>query len=245
MSEFLAELIGTFLLILLGNGVVANVLLKNTKGFNGGWIVITVGWGMAVFIGVLTVSDFSGAHLNPAVTIGLAVAQTFPWAKVPVFILAQMLGAALGAFFVWLIYKQHYSITEDQGIKLGTFATAPQIRSNIHNFVSEAMGTFVLVFVVLFMAGPEISAVGLSDPKMGLGALGALPVGLLVLAIGLSLGGTTGYAINPARDLSPRMMHALLPIPGKGSSDWGYAWIPVIGPMAGAAIAGLMYLIIL
>jgi glycerol uptake facilitator protein len=245
MSEFLAELIGTFLLILLGNGVVANVLLTNTKGFNAGWIVITFGWGMAVFVGVLTASEFSGAHLNPAVTIGLAVAETFSWTKVPVFILAQMLGAALGAFFVWLIYKQHYAVTEDQGFKLATFATAPQIRSNIHNFVSEAIGTFVLVFVVLFMAGPEISAVGLSEPKMGLGALGALPVGLLVFSIGLSLGGTTGYAINPARDLSPRLMHALLPIPGKGSSNWSYAWIPVIGPIVGSIIAGLLYLIIL
>ncbi len=245
MSEFLAELIGTFLLILLGNGVVGNVVLNNTKGFNSGWIVITFGWGMAVFVAVLTVSDFSGAHINPAVTLGLAVAETFPWAKVPIFITAQMLGAALGAFFVWLFYKQHYAVTEDQGAKLGTFATAPQIRNKVHNFISEAIGTFVLVFVVLFMAGPEMSAVGLSEPKIGLGALGALPVGLLVLSIGLSLGGTTGYAINPARDLSPRLMHALLPIPGKGSSDWSYAWIPVIGPFVGGAIAGLLYLIVL
>ena len=245
MSEFLAELIGTFLLILLGNGVVGNVVLNNTKGNNSGWIVITFGWGMAVFVAVLTVSEFSGAHINPAVTVGLAVAKTFPWAKVPLFILAQMLGGALGAFFVWLFYRQHYAQTEDPGAKLATFSTAPQIRSNIHNLISEVMGTFVLVFVVLFMAGPEISAVGLSEPKMGLGSLGALPVGLLVLSIGLSLGGTTGYAINPARDLSPRFMHSLLPIPGKGSSDWSYAWIPVIGPMVGGSLAGLLYLIIL
>jgi glycerol uptake facilitator protein len=244
MSEFISEFIGTFLLVLLGNGVVGNVVLSNTKGHNSGWIVITFGWGMAVFIAVLTAGQFSGAHINPAVTVGLAVAGTFPWVKVPLFILAQMLGGALGAFFVWLFYRQHYTVTEDPGAKLATFATAPQIRSNTHNLISEAIGTFVLVFVVLYMAGPEISAVGLSEPKIGLGALGALPVGLLVFSIGLSLGGTTGYAINPARDLSPRFMHALLPIPGKGSSDWSYAWIPVIGPIVGATIAGLLYLII-
>ncbi len=241
MSEFTAEALGTFLLILLGNGVVGNVILNKTKGNNAGWIVITFGWGMAVFVGVLTTAEYSGAHLNPAVTLGLAVAGTFPWEKVILFVTAQMLGASAGACLVWIVYKQHYDETPDAETKLGTFATIPAIRSNFYNFISEVIGTFVLVFVVLFMAGPEISAVGLSEPKMGLGSLGALPVGLLVFSIGLSLGGTTGYAINPARDLAPRLMHAILPISGKGSSQWGYAWIPVVGPVVGAGIAGMLY----
>lgn len=233
MNPFLGELIGTALLILLGNGVVANVVLTGTKGNNAGWIVITWGWGMAVFVAVFTVAAFSGAHINPAVSIGLAIAGKFEWANVPAYIVAQFLGAFIGAFLVWLFYRAHYAVTEDHDLKLATFCTAPAIRDNLSNLVGEIVGTFVLVFAVLFLA---VSV-------FGLGALDALPVGLLVLAIGLSLGGTTGYAINPARDLGPRIIHAILPMPGgKRDSDWGYAWIPVVGPILGAIIAGLLYL---
>lgn len=241
MSNFMAELIGTALLILLGNGVVCNVILNQTKGNNSGWIVITFGWGMAVFVAVFTVASFSGAHINPAVTIGLAVAGVFDWALVPIYITAQMLGGALGAALVWLYYRQHIKVTTDQDAKLGIFATIPAIRSYANNFFSEVLGTFVLVFAVLFIVEPEIRATELTETEFGLGALGALPVGLLVFAIGLSLGGTTGYAINPARDLGPRIMHALLPIAGKRNSDWAYAWIPVIGPIVGATIAGICF----
>ncbi|MXW63830.1 MAG: aquaporin family protein [Bacteroidetes bacterium SB0662_bin_6] len=232
MTPFFAEIIGTALLILLGDGVVANVLLKGTKGQSSGWIVITFGWGMAVFAAVFCVAAFSGAHINPAVTLGLAIAGKFAWAAVPSYLIAQFIGGALGAFLTWLHYRPHFLNTEDGDLKLGVFCTAPEIRSTGANFISEVIGTFVLVFGVLYIAAPEV----------GLGALDALPVGLLVLAIGLSLGGTTGYAINPARDLSPRIMHALLPLgKGKRDSDWGYAWIPVIGPFAGAALAALAY----
>ncbi len=232
MTPFFAELVGTALLILLGDGVVANVLLKGTKGENAGWIVITFGWGMAVFAAVFCVAAFSGAHINPAVTLGLAIAGKFPWADVPLYLIAQFIGGALGAFLTWLHYRPHFLHTEDGDLKLGVFCTAPEIRNTGANFISEVIGTFVLVFGVLYIAAPEV----------GLGALDALPVGLLVLAIGLCLGGTTGYAINPARDLSPRVMHALLPLgKGKRDSDWGYAWIPVFGPFAGGALAALAY----
>lgn len=234
MTPFLAEFVGTAILLLLGDGVVANVVLKKTIGHNGGWIVITMGWGMAVFTAVFCVAAISGAHINPAVTIGLAVAGNFPWAEVPFFVTAQMLGAAFGAFLVWLMYRDHFEATEDPGAIKGVFCTAPAIRSTSSNLISETVGTFVLVFGVLYMATPE----------HGLGALDALPVGLLVLAIGLSLGGTTGYAINPARDLSPRIMHALLPISNKGDNDWGYAWIPVVGPVLGAALAAGLYAVL-
>ncbi len=233
MNPFLGEVIGTALLILLGNGVVANVVLTGTKGNGSGWIVITWGWGMAVFVGVFTVGAFSGAHLNPAVSIGLAIAGKFDWGLLPMYVLAQFLGAFIGASLVWLVYRPHYAVTEDKDLKLATFCTGPGIRNVPENLISEVVGTFVLVFTVLFLA---VSV-------FGLGALDALPVGLLVLAIGLSLGGTTGYAINPARDLGPRLMHALLPIPGgKRDSDWSYAWIPVLGPVIGAVLAGLLYL---
>ncbi len=232
MTPFFAELVGTALLILLGDGVVANVLLKGTKGQNSGWIVITFGWGMAVFAAVFCVAAFSGAHINPAVTLGLAIAGKFAWAAVPSYLIAQFIGGALGAFLTWLHYRPHFLHTENGDLKLGVFCTAPEIRNTGANFISEVIGTFVLVFGVLYMAAPET----------GLGALDALPVGLLVLAIGLCLGGTTGYAINPARDLSPRVMHALLPLgKGKRDSDWGYAWIPVFGPFAGGALAALAY----
>jgi glycerol uptake facilitator protein len=233
MNPFLGEVIGTALLLLLGNGVVANVVLSGTKGHDAGWIVITWGWGMAVFVAVFTVAAFSGAHLNPAVSVGLAIAGKFQWATVPLYWLAQMLGAMIGATLVWLIYRPHLARTDDKDLKLACFCTAPAVRDPLSNLTSEIIGTFVLVFAVLFLA---VSV-------FGLGALDALPVGLLVLAIGLSLGGTTGYAINPARDLGPRLIHALLPMPGgKRDSDWGYAWIPVVGPLIGAAVAGLLYL---
>lgn len=242
MSEFTAELIGTMILLLLGNGVVANVVLKDTKGNNSGWIVIAFGWGFAVFSGVMVAGPISGAHLNPAVTVGLALAGSFAWAKVPAFILAQMIGAAIGTSLVWLTYRQHYDRTDDRDGKLATFCTAPAIRNYPDNLISEVIGTFILVFVVLYMAAPVFTADQAADAPVGLGAIGALPVAFLVTAIGLSLGGTTGYAINPARDLAPRIMHTLLPIRDKRDSDWSYSWVPVAGPLAGAAIAGLLYL---
>ena len=231
MSAFIAEVIGTMILILLGDGVVGNVVLKDTKGNNSGLIVITFGWAIAVFVGVFVSADYSGAHLNPAVTVGLAAAGKFAWSGVPMYIAAQMLGGAIGAFLVWLHYKDHFAITESPEDKLGVFATAPAIRNTVSNLISEIIGTFVLVFAVLYMTGPKDS----------LGSLHALPVALVVLGIGLSLGGTTGYAINPARDLAPRIMHAILPIPGKKGSDWGYSWIPVVGPILGGVIAALLY----
>lgn len=227
MHPYLAEVIGTAILILLGNGVVANVVLQKTNGFNSGWIVITFGWGIAVFTAVFIVGQFSGAHINPAVTIGLALAGKFAWGKVLPYILCQLAGAFIGACLVWLTYKGHYDATEDADGKKATFCTAPGIRNYANNLLTEAVGTFVLVLGVLFMATPEV----------GLGALDALPVALLVLGIGLSLGGPTGYAINPARDLGPRIAHALLPIQGKRDSDWGYAFVPILGPVIGAAIA--------
>lgn len=239
MSAYLAEFVGTALLLLLGDGVVANVVLKGTKGEGAGWITITWGWGMAVFVAVFVTAAYSGAHLNPAVTVGLAAAGKFAWAGVPGYLLAQLLGAMLGAFLVWIQYRSHFAITDDADTKLAVFATGPAIRDTAGNVISEVIGTFVLVFAVLYLAAPSLA--GPDGDAGGLGALDALPVGLLVLVIGLSLGGTTGYAINPARDLGPRIMHAVLPIPGKGSSDWGYAWIPVLAPLAGAALAAVAY----
>ncbi|MDP9958321.1 MIP/aquaporin family protein [Chryseobacterium lathyri] len=242
MTPFTAELVGTMLLILLGNGVVANVVLKDTKGNNSGWIVITTAWALAVFVGVTVAGPASGAHLNPAVTIGLAVAGKFSWDLVPSYIAAQMLGGMLGAFLVWLFNKDHFAITEDEGAKLACFSTGPAIRNTFSNLISEVIGTFVLVFVIFHFSDPSISLNADPSAKVGLGSVGALPVTLLVWAIGLSLGGTTGYAINPARDLAPRIMHAVLPV--KGSSDWGYAWIPVAGPILGAVIAAVLFGII-
>lgn len=234
MNPFLGELIGTAILLLLGNGVVANVVLSGTKGEGAGWIVIAWGWGMAVFVAVFTVAAFSGAHINPAVTVGLAMAGKFAWASVPGYVLAQFIGGAIGTTLVWLMYRDHFAKTENADLKLAVFCTAPAIRNPISNLISEIIGTFVLVFAVLFLA----------VAVFGLGGLDGLPVGLLVLAIGLSLGGTTGYAINPARDLAPRIMHAILPIPGKRDSDWGYSWIPVVGPLVGAILAALLYLLL-
>lgn len=235
MNPFLGELLGTAILILLGNGVVANVVLKGTKGEGAGWIVITWGWGMAVFVAVFTVAAFSGAHINPAVSVALAVAGKFSWASVPAYVLAQFLGAMIGATLVWLVYYDHFRRTESQDLKLAVFCTGPAIRNTPVNLIGEIVGTFVLVFAVLFLA----------VAVFGLGALDALPVGLLVLAIGLCLGGTTGYAINPARDLAPRIMHAILPMPGgKRDSDWSYAWIPVVGSLIGGVLAALAYLVL-
>ena len=232
MNPFFGELVGTMLLVLLGDGVVANVVLKQTKGADAGWIVITLGWGMAVFVSVFCVATVSDAHINPAVTLGLAIAGKFAWSKVPLYMTAQLFGGFLGALLVWLHYRPHFDVTDDADAKLAVFCTGPAIRDTASNLLSEVIGTFVLVFAVLNIASPEV----------GLGALDALPVGLLVLVIGLSLGGTTGYAINPARDLSPRIVHWLLPIPGKRDSDWGYAWIPVVGPLTGGALAAAAYL---
>jgi glycerol uptake facilitator protein len=239
MSQFAAEMIGTFFLILLGNGVVANVVLTGTKGNGSGWIVITTGWALAVFVGVVIAAPFSGAHLNPAVTLALAIAQKFSWAQAPLFILAQFLGAMLGTSVVWMMYRDHFNKTADTGLKSAAFCTAPAIKSNVSNFFSEMVGTFVLIFVIFYFTNAEL---GTDKTPIGLGSLGAIPVAFLVWAIGLSLGGTTGYAINPARDLGPRIMHALLPITGKGSSNWAYSWVPVAGPLVGSALAALLYL---
>lgn len=239
MTPFVAEIIGTMLMILLGNGVVANVVLKDTKGNNSGWIVISTAWALAVFVGVQVAGPISGAHLNPAVTIGLAIAGKFSWDLVPTYIAGEMIGAALGAFLVWLFYRDHFAITEDEGAKLACFSTGPAIRNPLSNFISETIGTFVLVFVIFYFSDPSLSLHNDTTAKIGLGSIGALPVAFLVWAIGLSLGGTTGYAINPARDLGPRIMHAILPV--KGSSDWGYAWIPIAAPILGASLAAILY----
>lgn len=228
MSNFIAELFGTALLILLGDGVVAGVVLRGTKNENGGWIVITIGWALAVTLAVYAVGNISGAHLNPAVTLALAATGQFDWAHVGTYLTAQMLGAILGAALVYLHYLPHWSRTEDAGAKLAVFCTAPAIRHTPSNLISEFIGGFVLMF--------GLSALGVNEFATG---LKPMAVGALILAIGHSLGGTTGYAINPARDLGPRIAHALLPIPGKGGSDWGYAWIPVVAPIFGA-IAGAM-----
>lgn len=240
MSAFTAEIIGTFLLILLGGGVVANVVLEKTKSNDPGWMVITTAWGLAVFVAVVVAGPYSGAHLNPAVSIGLAVAGKFGWELVPSYVIAQFIGAMLGASTVWLLYKDHFNITPDPEAKRAIFCTSPAIRNTLSNLISEAIGTFVLVFVVLYFTDATITE---PQTTIGLGSLGALPVALLVWVIGLSLGGTTGYAINPARDLGPRIMHALLPIKGK-VNDWSYAWIPVVGPIIGACLAGGLMLLL-
>jgi len=236
----LGEIIGTMLLILLGDGVVANVLLGKTKGNNSGWIVITTAWAMAVFVGAFVSAPVSGAHLNPAVTFGLAIAGKVPWGNVPIYWAGQFIGAFIGAFLVWLHYHPHWAETADPGLKLAVFSTGPAVRNTVMNFISEVIGTFVLMFGILGIKGVTMSQGGAAVP-LTMGALGIIPVAFLVWVIGLALGGTTGYAINPARDLGPRIMHAILPIPGKGSSDWGYSWIPVLGPLVGAAIAALLY----
>lgn len=239
MIAYLFEFIGTALLILLGNGIVANANLKNTYGHNAGWVAVTIGWGMAVFVGVFVAADASGAHLNPAVTVGFATAGKFAWSLVPGYIISQFLGAMTGTTLVWLSYKKHYDSTDDQGAILGSFANTPAIKSPFWNFMTEFIATFAFVLAIFYIAGGTVG-----EETISLGSLDALPVALLVLAIGISLGGPTGYAINPARDLGPRIMHALLPIKGKGSSAWWYAWIPVFGPLAGGVLAALVYMAI-
>ena len=242
MSEFVAELIGTMFLILLGTGVVANTILKGTKGTSGGWMVITTGWALAVFVGVVVAGPYSGAHLNPAVTLGLAIAGKFAWSKVLLYIIAQIIGSILGAFLMWVVYRDHFNSTSDPDTQLAVFSTGPAIKNAVFNLFSEIVGTFVLIFVLFYFTNAELGAV--QQTPIGLGSLGALPVAFLVWAIGLSLGGTTGYAINPARDFGPRIAHALLPIKEKGHSNWKYAWIPIAGPFIGAIIAALLYLLL-
>jgi glycerol uptake facilitator protein len=232
LSIFGAEVIGTAILILLGNGVVAGVLLNLSKAENAGWIVITFGWGMGVMTAAFAVGQFSGAHLNPAVTLGFAVIGNTDWGDVPKYLAGEFVGAFVGATLVWAAYLPHWGATEDPGLKLACFSTAPAIRNTPANIICEIIGTFILVFGILaFFANADTVATG----------LGPLLVGLLVFVIGLSLGGPTGYAINPARDLGPRIMHAILPIAGKGPSDWGYSWIPVVAPLIGGVLGALAY----
>jgi glycerol uptake facilitator protein len=231
MTPFTAELIGTAIVITLGLGVVANVLLDQTKGNNSGLIVIAFGWAIAVFVGVFISADISGAHLNPAVTVALAVGGKFDWNDVPGYILAQFIGAFIGSILVWISYKDHFDSTKHPENILAVFSTGPAIRNSVGNLLSETVATFVFMLAILFIQKGDVK----------LGSLDALPVALLVLGVGLSMGGPTGYAINPARDLGPRIMHALLPIPGKGRSDWKYAWIPVAGPILGACLAAILY----
>ncbi|MDF2610654.1 MAG: aquaporin [Lachnospiraceae bacterium] len=233
MSTFLAELLGTATLVLFGDGVVAGVLLNKSKAKDGGWIVVTTAWAMGVAIAAWIFGPISGAHLNPALTIGLAAIGNFSWSLVPSYIAAQFIGAILGATLVWLTYLPHWAETEDKGAKLGVFCTAPGVRDTKGNLITEIIGTFVLVFGIL----------GLGQSKMADG-LGTFAVGLLILIIGLSLGGPTGYAINPARDLGPRIAHAILPIAGKGGSDWQYAWIPVIGPVIGGLLGAFVFTLV-
>ena len=239
MTPFTAELVGSALLLTLGNGVVANVVLKDTKGHGSGWLVITTAWALSVFVGVVVAGPVSGAHLNPAVTLGLAVAGKFAWNLVPEYVLAQFLGSFLGATLDWLLYKDHFDQTPEPRLKLAVFCTGPAIRNHASNLFNELVGTLVLVFTVLYITGAEITP---THTAVGLGSVGALPVALLVWVIGLGLGGTTGYGINPSRDLAPRLAHALLPIQGKGSSEWSYSWIPVVGPLLGGVAAAGLYL---
>ena len=254
MNVFIAEVIGTAILILFGGGVVANVVLNKTKGNSSGWIVITWGWAIGVFTAVFTMGQFSGAHINPALTLGLAFAGLFNWDLVPGYIAAQTVGGFLGGVLVWLAYHNHFEASEDQGAILAIFSTGPEIRNYRWNMVTEVIGTFILVYGVLYLSNP-----GFINPEngemlkqiiidgqavgFGFGSLSALPVALLVLGIGLSLGGPTGSAVNPARDLGPRIAHAVLPIPNKGGSDWAYSWVPIVGPVIGAALAAELYML--
>ena len=239
MNIYVAEFLGTMFMMMLGNGVVANVVLDGTKGKNGGWIVITTGWALAVFVGVVVAGPYSGAHLNPGVTIALAIAGTFEWAKVPMYILMQFGGSMVGSMLVWVVYKDQFKITADIRLKAASFFTAPAIRNRPINFLSEVIGTFVLLFVIFNFKDAEITS-----PKtpMGLGSIGAIPVSFLVWGIGLSLGGTTGYAINPARDLGPRILFFFLYGNKTKVCDWGYSWVPVVGPLVGASLAALFFI---
>ena len=234
MTPLIAEFIGTAMLIVLGNGVVANVVLHKTYGNAGGWIVITFGWAIAVFVGVFITANVSGAHLNPAVTLALATVGKFDWDKVPMYIVAQIFGGMLGSVIVWVMYRRHFEVTPNPEAKLAVFCTSPAIPHKFHNFLSEFIATFIFILGALYIV----------SSKNSLGALDALPVALLVLGIGLSLGGTSGYAINPARDFGPRLMHAILPMKDKGGSNWRYSWVPVAGPVAGALLAAMVYKIL-
>lgn len=238
LVQCLFEFIGTFVLVLLGCGVVACVSLRKSKGEGAGWVVVTLAWGLAVMCGVLIAGPYTGAHLNPAVTLGLAAAGKFPWEYVLPYIVSQIAGGILGAVIVYVFYKDHFDATAEAETKLGVFATIPAIKNYRRNMICEIVGTFILVLVILFMGDKENSS------EVGLGSVGALPVALLVVVIGMSLGGTTGYAINPARDLGPRIAHAILPIKGKGSSQWSYNWVPIVGPLLGGVLAALLYLMV-
>ncbi len=237
------EFLGTFVLLLLGGGVVACVNLTKSKGVGGGWVTITIAWGLAVMCGVLIAGPYSGAHLNPALSVGLAVAGKFAWSDVLPYIIAQMAGGILGGLAVYVFYKDHFDVTEDKDIKLAVFCTSPAIRNFRRNLVCEILGTFVLVLVILFMS-EEANIAKMGDSPIGLGTIGALPVAFLIVVIGMSLGGTTGYAINPARDLGPRIAHAIAPIKDKGSSDWEYSWVPIVGPVIGAITAALVFAVV-
>ncbi|MFO1442455.1 aquaporin family protein [Bacillus sp. Bva_UNVM-123] len=230
MTAFMGELVGTMILIVFGGGVVAGANLKKTYSNGGGWIVITLAWGLAVTMGVFAVGSISGAHLNPAVTLGLAINGDFPWGDLPSYILAQILGGFLGGVIVFLHYLPHWKATDDQGAKLSVFSTGPAIPNPFANLLSEMIGTFILVLGLLFIGANQFTD-----------GLNPIAVGLLIVVIGMSLGGTTGYAINPARDLGPRIAHFLLPIPGKGKSNWGYAWVPIVGPMLGGSLGTIFY----
>ena len=235
-TDFLMELIGTFVLVLFGDGVCACVTLNKSKGQNSGWIVITIGWGLAVCMGVLVAGPFTGAHLNPAVSVGLACAGMFPWGAVLPYIAGQMIGGVIGGILVWMFYKNHYDATDDDAAKLGTFCTAPAIRNYGRNTFCEIIGTLALVFIIICFS-TKGNLGDFESHKIGLAALGPIPVTLLIIALGMSLGGPTGYAINPARDLSPRIAHAICM---KGDNDWAYSWVPVVGPMIGGTSAGLL-----
>lgn len=242
MSPFIAELVGTVLLLLMGCGVVADLTLNKTKATGFNWLANTTAWALGVFISVTVAGPYSGAHFSPAITIGMAVQGCFPWENVFSYVVAQMLGGALGAFIVWVIYKDHFDeTTDDPGKLLGIFCTSPAIKNHPRNFLVEVVATFVMMFVVLHQTGAEVTLNNGESLPVGLGSIGALPVALTVWSIGLSLGGLTGYAINPARDLGPRIMHAILPLKGKGSSEWDYAWIPVVAPIVGACLAALAF----
>ncbi len=230
MHAYVAEFFGTMLLIVLGNGVVAGVVLKGTKSENAGWLTIVIGWGLAVTLAIYAVGKISGAHLNPAVTIAFAMKGDFPWSDVAGYVTAQLAGAVVGAVIVWLHFLPHWKRTDDQGAKLSVFCTSPAIRNTFSNVVSEILATAVLILGLLFIGANEFTQ-----------GLNPLVVGLLIISIGLSLGGTTGFAINPARDVGPRIAHTILPVFGKGSSDWGYAWIPVVGPIIGGIVGVLVY----
>ncbi len=244
MTPFIAELVGTMLLILLGLGVVANVVLDKTKGNGAGVVLVTLAWGFSVYVGVVVAGPYSGAHLNPAVTVGLAIGGKFAWSSVLPYCIAQIIGAAIGAAMVGFMYIDHFKATKNLDLKLGVFCTGAEIRNPIPNLFSEAFGTFVLLMGVFYISDPSIDTSLTNDIKIGLGSVGALPIALFVVVIGMALGGTTGYAINPTRDLIPRLMHGILPLGEKRDGDWGYAWIPLFGPLLGAAGAAGLFLII-